>query len=94
MQVRWSLPAAEEPERICGRIEPDNPEAARRVARAIVNGCEGLQKFPYLGRLSVRMPGRRELVFPPLPYIAVYRITACAVEISHIFHGAQDWPKG
>ena len=45
----------------------DNPEAARRVAQTIVNGCDGLKKFPYLGRLSVRMAGRRELVFPPLP---------------------------
>jgi len=30
MQVRWSLPAAEDLERICERIERDNPEAARR----------------------------------------------------------------
>jgi plasmid stabilization system protein ParE len=28
----------------------------------------------------------------PLPYIAVYRVTEHAVEISRIFHGAQDWP--
>jgi plasmid stabilization system protein ParE len=29
MQVRWSLPAAEDLERICEHIERDNPEAAR-----------------------------------------------------------------
>jgi toxin ParE1/3/4 len=92
MQVRWSKPAADDLERICDRIAGDNPEAARRVAQTIVNGCEGLKKFPYLGRLSVRMAGRRELVFPPLPYIVVYRVSAHAVEISHIFHAAQDWP--
>ena len=86
------MPAADALEHICERIAEDNPEAARRVARIVVNGCNGLKKFPYLGRLSVRMPGRRELVFPPLPYIVVYRVTADAVEISHIFHGAQDWP--
>jgi plasmid stabilization system protein ParE len=38
------------------------------------------------------MNGRRELVFSPLPYIGVYRVTEQAVEISRIFHGAQDWP--
>lgn len=92
MEVRWSLPAAEDLESICAHVERDNPEAARRVAQTIVDGCEGLKKFPYLGRLSVRMAGRRELVFPPLPYIAVYRVTANAIEISHIFHGARDWP--
>ena len=38
------------------------------------------------------MTGRRELVFSPLPYIVVYQVTHQAVEISRIFHGAQDWP--
>jgi len=38
------------------------------------------------------MPGRRELGFPPLPYIVIYRVTDNGVEISRIFHGAQDWP--
>jgi len=51
-----------------------------------------LKDFPHLGRASSRMPGRRELVFPPLPYIAVYQVAEHAVEISRIFHGAQDWP--
>jgi plasmid stabilization system protein ParE len=57
-----------------------------------MTGVPGLQKFPHLGRLSSRMTGRRELVFSPLPYIAVYQVTEHAVEISRIFHGAQDWP--
>jgi toxin ParE1/3/4 len=79
-------------ERICQRIERDNPEAARRVAQAIYDGCARLKDFPLLGRASARMPGRRELVLPPLPYIAVYRVEEDAIEISRIFHGAQDWP--
>jgi plasmid stabilization system protein ParE len=37
------------------------------------------------------MAGRREWVFSPLPYIAVYQVTEDAVEISRIYHGAQDW---
>jgi len=86
------MPAAEDLERICEQIERDNPEAARRVARTIYAGCARLKDFPYLGRSSDRMTGRRELVFSPLPYIVVYRVTQHAVEISRIFHGAQDWP--
>ena len=92
MQVRWSVPAVEDLERICSWIERDNPDAAARVATAIYNGCAQLKDFPNLGRESRRMPGRRELVFPPLPYIAVYQIKQNLVEISRIFHGAQDWP--
>ena len=92
MEVRWSLPAAEDLERICEWIARDNPEAARRVARTIYDGCGSLKQFPNLGRASRRLAGRRELTFPPLPYIVVYQVTPKTVEISRIFHAAQDWP--
>ena len=92
MEVRWSLPAAEDLERICNWISRDNPEAARQVARAIYDSCGQLKDFPNMGRPSTRMNGRRELTFSPLPYIAVYQVKENAVEISRIFHGAQDWP--
>jgi addiction module RelE/StbE family toxin len=92
MEIRWSLPAAEDLERICEHIERDNPEAARRVVQRIYDGCGKLKDFPHLGRASKRMPGWREVVFSPLPYIAVYRVTQDVVEISRILHGAQNWP--
>jgi toxin ParE1/3/4 len=92
MEVRWSPSAANDLESICDRIERDNPEAARRIARSIWNACERLQDFPRLGRASIRMAGRRELVIPQSPYIVIYRVSDLAVEISHAFHGAQDWP--
>lgn len=92
MELRWSVPASDDLERICAWIERDNPEAAKRVAKIIYEGCGQLRQFPNLGSASSRMSGRRELAFPPLPYIAVYQITESVVEISRIFHGAQDWP--
>jgi plasmid stabilization system protein ParE len=60
-------------------IERDNPEAARRVAKIIYDGCDQLKEFPHIGRPSPRMSGRRELVFPPLPYITVYQVKENAV---------------
>jgi toxin ParE1/3/4 len=92
MQVRWSIPAAEDLQHICEWIERDNPEAARRIARTIYDECGRLKNFPNLGRASRRMAGRRELTFTPLPYIVVYQVKSDGVEISRIFHGAQDWP--
>jgi toxin ParE1/3/4 len=92
MEVRWSLPAADDLERICEWIERNNPEAARRVARTIYDGCARLKDFPNLGRASRRMAGRLELTFAPLPYIVVYQVRSDTVEISRVFHGAQDWP--
>ena len=92
MEIRWSLPAADDLERICDYIAGYNPEAARRVGKTIYEECARLKDTPNLGRPSSRMPGRRELVFSPLPYIVVYQVTQHAVEISRIFHGAQNWP--
>lgn len=92
MQIRWSVPAAEDLERLCEWIERDNPGAARHVAKIIYEGCAQLENFPNMGRQSRRMTGRREMAFPPLPYVAVYRVNGDTVEISRIFHGAQDWP--
>lgn len=89
-QIQWSIPAAEDLERICERIERDNANAAQRVARMIYDGCERLKDFPHIGRVSLRMGGRRELVLPP--YVVIYRVTDSAIDISRIFHGAQDWP--
>jgi plasmid stabilization system protein ParE len=60
MLVRWSEPAADDLERICARIERDNSDAARRVARTIYDGCAQLAAFPNLGRASSRMRGRWE----------------------------------
>lgn len=92
MEIRWSGPAADDLERICRRIDRDDPEAALRIAAIIYNGIGQLKDFPALGRASSRLTGRRELVFPPLPYIAVYQVKQNRIEISRIFHGAQDWP--
>jgi toxin ParE1/3/4 len=92
MEIRWSVLAAEDLERICTWIERDHPEAAKRVASTIYNGIARLRNVPGLGRVSSRMSGWRELVFAPLPYIAVYRASEEVIEIARIFHGAQDWP--
>ncbi|HYL72933.1 MAG TPA: type II toxin-antitoxin system RelE/ParE family toxin [Bryobacteraceae bacterium] len=72
-------------------MEPDNPSAARHVVKTIYDGCAALKDSPHRGRPG-RMKGRRELVFAPLPYIAAYQVKKDAVEISRIYHGAQDWP--
>ena len=87
MEVRWSTIAVKDLEHIFQRIEKDNPTAARETVKAIYDGCEALKDFPHRGRPG-RMSGRRELVFSP--YIAVYQVKEHAVEISRIYHGAQD----
>lgn len=59
----------------------------RRLYRAI----RSLKQEPRRGRMGSE-EGTRELLFPPLPYIAVYRVKQQTVEVLRIYHGAQSRP--
>jgi toxin ParE1/3/4 len=59
------------------------------VAKTIYDGRESLVNSPNRGRKGTE-PGIRELVFSPLPYIAVYRVKDSVIEIVRIWHGAQS----
>ena len=89
MQVRWTQPAAEDLRVIRRFIHGDSPKAARRIYQLILERCAMLADFPERGRVGLEAE-TRELVFAPLPYIAVYRIRGQVIEILHIWHGAQD----
>jgi addiction module RelE/StbE family toxin len=91
MELRWSSRAADDLERIANRIRKDSSEAAQRVALALYEGVGHLREYPHSGRPG-REEGSRELVYPRLPYLAVYRVRDDVVEISRIIHGRQRWP--
>jgi toxin ParE1/3/4 len=91
MTVRWSPEAAADFAAIVEYIRKQNPSAAERVARRIYDGVVSLASFPKQGRPG-RTQGTRELVFSPLPYIAVYRVKDEAVEVARVLHGSQRWP--
>jgi toxin ParE1/3/4 len=91
MRVRWTTPAANDLYNIVRHIQQDDPAVAAEVAETLYDGCGSLSNFPYRGRKG-RIDGSRELVFPGLPYIVVYRIEDEVVELLRIYHGAQDWP--
>jgi plasmid stabilization system protein ParE len=52
---------------------------------------QGLKNAPYLGRPG-RIEGTRELLFQPMPYIAVYRVIEQTIEVWRIYHTAQNRP--
>jgi toxin ParE1/3/4 len=90
MRVRWTTDAADDLERICDYIAETSPDSARRVARTIVEGVASLRAFPNRGRPG-RVEGTRELVFAPLPFVAVYEVHD-EVQVLRVLHGAQQWP--
>jgi toxin ParE1/3/4 len=71
-------------------IAAHNPDAARAVARRILEHIRRLRTFPFLGRPG-RKPGTRILVVPRLPYLAVYEITGDEIVILGVMHTARNW---
>lgn len=90
MRIRWTVPAAEDLENIKAYLGAHYPSFAEPTVRMIYQRVQALKTAPQRGRPGHRQ-GTRELPLSPLPYIVVYRIKAEAVEILHIYHGAEDW---
>jgi toxin ParE1/3/4 len=93
MTVIWSPEALFDLAGLREYIAEDNPDAARRVAIAVVQAVEGdLSMNPKIGRPG-RIPGTRELVIPKMPFIVPYRIRADVLEVIGVYHHARRWPE-
>jgi len=90
MRIRWTLPAASDLENIKSYLQQNYPHFAEPTVRAIYQRIRQLKNSPSVGRPGHRS-GTRELALTPLPYVVVYQVNSDAVEILHIYHGAQDW---
>ena len=73
-------------------IARDNPNAANRIAGALLEAVERLAELPNLGRPG-RVAGTRELVVPGTPYVIPYRLRGDRLEVIAVFHARQKWPK-
>jgi toxin ParE1/3/4 len=70
-------------------LDEHNTQAAERLAEAIDERCRLLSQFPEMGRSREELaPGLRSVVIEP--YVLFYRVTATAVEVLRILHGARD----
>jgi addiction module RelE/StbE family toxin len=91
MRVRWTVPAADDLASIKNYLQQHYPQFAEPTVRTIYERIRSLKATPYRGRPGHRS-GTRELPLTPLPYVVVYAVKPEeAVEILHIYHGAQDW---
>ena len=73
-------------------ISPDRPDAARRLALALVEKTKVLESFPNAGRKVPELgdPQIRELVLHP--YRIVYRVDEerKRIGVARFWHGARD----
>lgn len=89
MRLRWTPRAADDLELIKNYLVAHRPSETERTILRLYDGIRSLRTMPQRGRPG-RTEGTRELLFAPLPYIAVYRTTAEFVEVLHIHHTAQS----
>lgn len=89
MRIRWTPAAVADLQRINDYLKEYHPHYCEATIRKLYGAIQTLKEWPHFGRLG-REEGTRELLFPPLPYVAVYRVKGRSIEVLRIYHGAQD----
>lgn len=89
MRLAFAEPAERDLGNIIDYISHDNPVAAEKVYRAIIETAERLTKFPAIGRAG-RLPGTAEFLVPSLPYLIVYRVDAEVLTIVAVLLISRD----
>ena len=92
MTIVWSPTAVEDLNQLRAYIEQQNPEAAAKVAEAILRHVAGLIDFPGQGRPG-RVPHTRELIIPDTPFFVVYKAMGKTIQIITGLHSARKWPQ-
>jgi addiction module RelE/StbE family toxin len=92
-KIEWSDGALKNLEQIEAFIARKNPSAGSDTVLRIIERVESeLTVFPSAGRPG-RVDGTRELIFPDLPYIAVYAVRRYTVFVVRVFHTSQDFQR-
>jgi len=58
----------------------------------ILSAVEVLERYPAAG-CPGRIPGTRELVIVPTPFLVAYRVRRSKIELLALLHGARKWPE-
>jgi addiction module RelE/StbE family toxin len=91
MRVRWTSAAAADLQHISNYLKDRHPHYRQPTMRKLYEAIRSLKDLPDRSRIG-REEGTRELLFPPLPYVAVYRVKEQSIEVLRIYHTAQDRP--
>jgi addiction module RelE/StbE family toxin len=89
MRIRWTPAAAADLRNISDYLKERYPHYRQPTMRKLYETIRSLRQWPRRGRPGSE-EGTREILLPPLPYVAVYRVTEQAIEVLRVYHGAQD----
>jgi toxin ParE1/3/4 len=94
-KVIWSDEAITDLHEVCAYIAQDNPEAALRTGRGILDHVQILTRFPFIGPAYPRRAQGplRQIVFRS--YRIFYDVSEDLrrVDILHVWHGAREEPR-
>lgn len=91
MRIRWTPAAAGDLQQISDYLKHHHPHYRQSTLRKLYDAIRALKQWPGRGRPGSE-EGTREILFPPMPYVAVDRVTGQSVEVLRIYHAAQDRP--
>jgi toxin ParE1/3/4 len=91
MRIRWTPPAVADMQSISDYLKEHHPHYRQPTMRKLYETIRALKGAPYRGRPG-RIEGTREILFQPMPYIAVYRIHEQSIEVWRIHHTSQGRP--
>jgi plasmid stabilization system protein ParE len=91
MRIRWTTAAAEDLQHISDYLKEHHPHYRDATLRKLYDTIRELKQVPGRGRPG-HVDGTREILFLPLPYVAVYRVKDESIEVLRVYHAAQDRP--
>jgi len=92
MMIMWLDDAVQDLQSLHQYIILENPAAANRIAKRILNTVNLLLEQPAMGRQG-RVHNTRELIVSGTPFIIPYRVKNKNIEILRVFHAAMQWPE-
>jgi toxin ParE1/3/4 len=93
-KIIWSAAAIADLQNICAYVALQDPQAAGRIGRGILDHVRILASFPLIGPTYPRGASGtlREIVFRSYRIFYDVGEGALTAEILHIWHGARDEP--
>jgi toxin ParE1/3/4 len=89
MRIRWTPAAAADLQGISDFLREHHPQYHEQTMRKLYTTIRALKSSPNRGKRG-RVAGTREILFPPMPYVAVYRVREQHIEVLRIWHSAQS----
>ena len=89
MRIRWTPAAAADLQGISDFLREHHPQYHEKTMRKLYDTIGALKNSPNRGKRG-RIAGTREILFPPMPYFAVYRARGQDIEVLRIWHSARS----